>query len=145
MKIKVGIYVICVSFQIPQWSELTPGKLHSTIKIEKKLFIKNWVWKNFQKWCKIWHHYYFFLKKLDILESTVSPRLSGWLGPEKVLNNWKKSHSSIIRIAVLRGFISKNPDNQITGSPRIVGIQTVRFHHSVVNFFFPKYSMLEWN
>ena len=37
---------------------------------------------------------------------TVGPQLSGWLGPEKVPDNQKKSQSSIIGIAVLREFIS---------------------------------------
>ena len=41
-------------------------------------------------------------------EHTVGPRLLGWLGPKKVPDNRKKkSQSSIIGIAVLRGFISK--------------------------------------
>ena len=46
LKIKVGIYVICMSFQIPQWSEFMPGKFHSTLKMEKSCLYKKWSWVN---------------------------------------------------------------------------------------------------
>ena len=35
--------------------------------------------------------------------------------------------------------------NWYTGCPRILRIQTVRFHYSMVNFLVPKYSILKWN
>ena len=69
------------------------------------------VLKKVEKMYKFWRAGNTYL----IIRRTVSPRLSRWLGPEKVPNNREKNPSPRLSGSrYCKGLLVKNPDNRLT-------------------------------